>query len=74
MSKEERFAMIAHEFGHLIFVSVGEGDFFKRELFADEMAVQLDLKSRLVSGLMKLLSCEGMENKKQIQGWCPMPA
>lgn len=67
LSKEERFAMIAHEFGHLILVSVEEGDFFKRELFADEMAVQLDLKSHLISGLMKFLSSEGMENKKQIQ-------
>lgn len=67
LSKEECFAMLAHEFGHLMLVSTKEKDFLKRELIADKMAVQLGLKDHLVSGLMKFLSCEGMENKKQIQ-------
>lgn len=67
LTKEERFAMIAHEFGHLILVSPDENDSLKKELFADEMAVQLGLKSHLVSGLMKFILCGGMENKIQIQ-------
>lgn len=67
LSKEERFAMIAHELGHQILVPLTEKDFLKRELLADEMAVQLGLKSHLISGLMKLVSCEGMETINQIQ-------
>lgn len=54
LSKEERFAMIAHEFGHLILVPMEEEDFLKRELYADDMAVQLGLKNHLVSGLIKI--------------------
>ena len=67
LSKEECFAMMAHEIGHLILVPTKENDFLKKELIADEMAVQSGLKSHLVSGLMKFTLCEGMETMNQIQ-------
>lgn len=67
LTDEERFAMIAHEFGHVYNLDThyGEGsniDFLKKELDADEMACRLGLTQTLISGLMVIMEkgeCEG---------------
>lgn len=67
LTDEERFAMIAHEFGHVynLDTNYGEGnktDFLKKELDADEMACRLGLTEALISGLMIIMEkgeCEG---------------
>lgn len=67
LTEEERFAMIAHEFGHIYHCDTDYGkdnetDFLKKEQDADEMACRLKLSEALISGLttiMKKGKCNG---------------
>lgn len=67
LTEEERFAMIAHEFGHIYHIGTDYGkesktDFLQKELDADKMACRLELTERLISGLRKIMEngeCEG---------------
>lgn len=71
LTEEEKYAMIAHELGHIYFTPhfypSTEKKYLNKELNADSMAVRLDLKESLISGLEKLEKCKDVKNKKQLQ-------
>jgi len=75
LTEEERFALIAHEFGHIYHLDTDYGkendaDFLKKELDADEMACRLGLTKALIGGLMTIMEkgkCEGGLKQMQLR-------
>lgn len=56
MTREEQFAFIAHEIGHILMTHNNDRteDYILKELKADEVAIKLGLKESLLSGLKKI--------------------
>lgn len=64
-SKKEMYAMISHEIGHIIFKTIEiDDDVIDREIKADSMAIQFNLKNELSSALQKMIDSGEYEDVK----------
>ena len=70
LTKEEQFAFIAHEIGHILMVHYNDRteDYILKEVKADDVAIKLGLKESLLSGLRKIkeLNLECIEERIRI--------
>lgn len=69
LTEKERFAMIAHELGHIYNdnCQFNEDELLNKEINADIMAHKLGLKDELVRGLTKIIESSCCNNREQIE-------